>query len=181
MTKEESQLAVARSLYAQMCHFHDETEEQRQRSAETTKKTAGLVKMIGTLLVVFVVVTGVYIRSLVDQFVVILNSMEKMNEKVVVISEQMHTMKGNMVTMNASVNLMEDVKDNMKKINYQVHDMQTHMNNITENVVKFNGLGGRALGTMQSMNEKMTRINQSTSHMNVKMYEIARPAKVFPN
>lgn len=52
MTDKKIDMEVARSLYAQMCHFHDETEEQKQAAFESTKKTAVLVKSIGTLLIV---------------------------------------------------------------------------------------------------------------------------------
>jgi len=180
MKDSKENLEVARSLYAQMCHFHDETEEHKQLASKTTKKTAHLVQSIGTLLVIFVVVIGFYISELAEQFVQIVHSMEKMNSKVVVISEQMSNMKGDMVGMNSDIKHMDEVLVNMKKINHHIDGMGKEIESITGNIIHFNELGLRAMGTMESMNSKMTDINQSTGHMNYKMHEIATPAKYFP-
>jgi len=173
-------MEVARSLYAQMCHFHDETEEQKQVAAKRTHQTANLVKSIGTLLLVFVIAIGFFISQLTDQFINIIDSMDKMNNKVTQISTHMAGMTKDIAQMDSNVRHMEDVLVHVKKMNHDVSSMSKEMASITGNIVEFNEFGIRAMNTMKSMNAKMGRINQSTGSMNRSMHDIARPAKMFP-
>lgn len=179
MTKKID-MEVARSLYAQMCHFHDETEEHKQAAFKSTKKTAVLVKSIGTLLIIFVVLIVFYISELAQQFIQVVSSMDSMNNKVVEISSQMSSMKGNIAHMNDNVLQMNEVLLNMKNINSEVEGMSDKLNSVTKNVIQFNKFGTRAMTSMKSMNNKMNAINRSTWHMNQRMYEISRPAHYFP-
>lgn len=173
-------MEVARSLYAQMCLFYEETEEQKQHASITTKKTAYLVRGIGTLLLIFVVVTSFYITELAGQFVQIINSMDSMNKKVVIISKQMSIMRGEMAHMNDDIYYMNNVLFNMKDINPHIDGMAGEMEHITGNIIHFNKLGVRAMNTMKSMNRNMDVINESTRHMNYRIHQIAKPAKFFP-
>jgi hypothetical protein len=181
MMDSKVSLEVARALYAQMCHFHEETDQQRLQSDKTTKQTALLVQSIGTLLLIFVVVIAFYITELANQFTYIVSSIEQMNEKAITISKQMSGMKNDMVQVNEHVLHMDKVLTNMRSINHHIGAMEQEMGVITEQIVHFDQLGEQAMQLMGSMNKKMSHINQSTSHINLRMYQISKPAKLLPN
>lgn len=121
-----------------------------------------------------------YISELAQQFIQVVSSMDNMNNKVVEISTQMSNLKGYVGHMNKNVHHMDDILLNMQNINNEVKGMSDKLNSVTTNIIHFNELGSRALNSMISMNHKMDDINQSTWHMNQRMYEISRPTQYFP-
>ena len=181
MMDSKTSLEVSRSLYAQMCDFHEETEQHRIQSESSTRKTAILVQSIGTLLLIFVIVIGVYMSQLTNQFIQIVESIEKMNTRAVVISGQMTSMTRDVIRMNHDVSHMHHVLDNMKRINQHVGGMEQEVAQITQRIDHLNGLGTTAMETIQSMNQKMGLINQAPGQMNQRMYQISRPMKALPD
>ncbi|MBT3309492.1 MAG: hypothetical protein HOL04_03130 [Gammaproteobacteria bacterium] len=180
MSNSPEQVRMARSMYAQMCHFKEETKEQRKRSEQTTRKTAVLVQSIGTLLLLFVVVIGFYISTLSTEFITIVNNMERMNTKLVSMLSNVSRMKTDVSHMNDSVRHMQDVVTSMRYINHHVSGMRGEMKLITEDITVLDQLGEEAMHSIKAMNQRMTHINQNTGSMGVRMRQISKPVKNFP-
>ncbi len=180
MLEPEESLKVSRSLYAQMCHFHEETEQHRIHSERATRKTAILVQSIGTLLLVFVIVIGVYMTQLTNQFIEIVDTIDQMNVRAEKISSYMDDMTENVARMNYDVSYMHEVLSNMRQINGHIDRMKQQVTTINTTFGRLNQLGLTAEETVHAMNEKMNRINQFTSQMNHRMYQISKPMKMMP-
>lgn len=180
MKTTPEQVRMARSMYARMCHFKEETKEQHMRSERTTRKTAILVQSIGTLLLLFVVVIAFYISNLSKEFITVVNNMEEMNNKLISMSGNVSQMKNNIGSMNGSVEYMQQVVTNMRSFNHHIVGMRGEMGKITNDIVTFDQLGEEAMHSIQSMNQKMSYINQNTGSMGVRMHQISKPVRVLP-
>lgn len=171
---------VARSLYAQMCYFHEETEEQHIISTDDTKRTSMMVQGIGTLLLVFVIVIAFYINQLSGLFIEIVENMDSMNNKVANMTQEVSHIKNDIVHMNDSVSHMHEVLANMQHLNKHVDGMRQNMGNMTTKLVHMDQMGGEVGSTLEKMNREMSKINNTTGHMGVRMRQIAKPVKLFP-
>ncbi len=176
----QGSMEVTRSLYAQMCHFHEETEQHRVNSEKSTRKTAILVQSIGTLLLIFTVVIGVYMTQLTNQFIQIVDSIERMNTRAETISQYMSAMTADVSRMNDHVAHMHAILNNMKTMNQHVAGMEHQVGEMTVSLDQLNQLGTTARETVHAMNLKMDRINQATARMNFRMYQISKPMKMMP-
>jgi len=169
MMDSKTSLEVTRSFYAQMCQFREETEKQHLDTERSSKKTSILVQGIGTLLLVFVIVIGVYMTQLTNQFIHIVESIEKMNSRAVTISELMSHMTEDVTQMNQDVSHMHAVLKNMKQINSHI------------SISHLDKLGEKGMKAVSGMNQKMSEINRTTSQMELRMYQISKPMKAMPS
>ncbi len=174
-------LEVSRSLYAQMCEFREETEQQHIETERSSKRTSILVQAIGTLLLVFVIVIGVYMTQLTNQFVEIVASIDKMNHRAITISELMTHMTADVEQMNQDVSHMHAVLNNMQQINSHITTMEQEVDGITRSIGTLDQLGERGKNAVKAMNQKMAEINQTTHRMNLRMYQISKPMKAMPS
>jgi methyl-accepting chemotaxis protein len=174
-------LEVSRSFYAQMCEFREETERQHLETEHFSKRTSLLVQAIGTLLLIFVIVIGVYMTQLANQFVNIVQSIDTMGSRATTISELMADMTQDVAQMNRDVAYMQSVLKNMKKINGNVSSMEGEIVEVTESIERLIELGERGKNSVAAMNQKMAEINQTTYQMNLRVYQISRPMKAMPS
>lgn len=174
-------LEITRSLYAQMCEFREESENQHRETERASKRTSLLVQAIGTLLLVFVIVIGVYMTQLANQFVQIVQSIDTMNDRAVLVSKLMTTMTEDVSRMNKDVSHMHAVLGNMRKINGHITIMEQEVDGITQSISRLDHLGERGKDAVSAMNKKMAEINQTTHRMNMRMYQISKPMKAMPN
>ncbi len=181
MMDSRTSLEVTRSFYAQMCEFREETEQQHIETEQSSKRTSLLVQAIGTLLLIFVIVIGVYMTQLANQFVNIVQSIDKMNARATTISELMADMTKDVAQMNRDVAYMQSVLDNMRKINDNVGNMEQEVGKTTESIDRLVGFGARGQKSVAAMNRKMAEINRTTHQMNMRMYQISKPMKAMPN
>ena len=181
MMDSKTSLEVTRSFYAQMCQFREETEKQHLDTERSSKKTSILVQGIGTLLLVFVIVIGVYMTQLTNQFIHIVESIEKMNSRAVTISELMSHMTEDVTQMNQDVSHMHAVLKNMKQINSHISIMEQEVNGITTSISHLDKLGEKGMKADSGMNQKMSEINRTTSQMELRMYQISKPMKAMPS
>lgn len=181
MMDEKTRLEVSRSFYAQMCEFREETEHQHIETERSSRRTSMLVQAIGTLLLIFVIVIGVYMTQLTNQFVNIVQSIDKMNTRATTISTLMSDMTKDVAQMNRDVAYMQSVLSNMRKINVNVSSMEQNVGKTTESIEKLIQLGERGKGAVSAMNNKMAEINRTTHRMNQRMYQISKPMKAMPN
>ncbi len=174
-------LEVSRSFYAQMCEFREETERQHIETEHSSKRTSLLVQAIGTLLLIFVIVIGVYMTQLANQFVNIVQSIDKMGDRATTISHLMADMTKDVAQMNRDVAYMQSVLHNMQKINGNVSSMELDIIEVTDSIERLVALGERGRASVAAMNQKMAEINQTTHQMNLRMYQISKPMKALPN
>ncbi len=181
MMDPKTRLEISRSFYAQMCEFREETEHQHIETERSSKRTSLLVQAIGTLLLIFVIVIGVYMTQLANQFVNIVQSIDKMNARATTISELMSDMTKDVAQMNRDVAYMQSVLSNMRRINDNVANMEQDVGKTTESIERLIQFGERGQSAVAAMNSKMAEINRTTHQMNLRMYQISKPMKAMPN